>query len=73
MHVKDVARGNKVNHEIEMTPAEVGSGVFDWKRILPAAHRAGVEHYFVEQEPPFSMPRIDSAAKSYTFLAELVA
>lgn len=73
LHVKDIAPGTKVNHSIEMIPAEVGSGTFDWARILPAAHHAGVEHYFVEQEPPFSMPRIDSAAKSYTFLAELVA
>ena len=73
LHVKDVAAGNTVNFGIKMKPAEVGSGTLDWARILPEAHRAGVEHYFVEQEPPFTIPRIEAAAKSFAFLSQLPA
>lgn len=73
MHVKDVAKGNPVGFNISMTPAEVGSGVLDWARILPAAHRAGIRHFYVEQEPPFIIPRIEAAHRSYTFLSQLKA
>ena len=73
LHVKDVAADNTRNFSIDMKPAEVGSGVLDWRRIMAAAHRAGVEHYLVEQEPPFAIPRIEAAAKSFDFLARLRA
>lgn len=73
LHVKDVAEDNPTSFAISMNPAEVGYGALDWSRILPAAERAGVEHYLVEQEPPFTIPRIDAAAKSFTFLDHLRA
>lgn len=73
MHVKDVAPGNAVNFALSMKPAEVGSGTLDWARLLPAAHRAGVRHFYVEQEPPFAIPRIEAARKSHGFLAALHA
>lgn len=71
LHVKDVAAGNPQSYEIAMHPAEVGAGTLDWARILPAARRAGVEHYLVEQEPPFTIPRIEAAQRSYQFLSQL--
>jgi sugar phosphate isomerase/epimerase len=71
VHVKDVAKGNPQSYTISMTPTEVGAGTLDWARILPAAHRAGVRHFYVEQEPPFTIPRIDAAAQSYAFLSKL--
>lgn len=73
VHVKDVAKGSPQSYTISMMPTQVGAGTLDWARILPAAHRAGVRHFFVEQEPPFSMPRIDAAAQSYAYLAKLRA
>jgi len=73
LHVKDVAAGNTPGFAISMAPAEVGSGTLDWARILPAAHKAGVRHFLVEQEPPFTIPRIDAARKSYAYLAQLRA
>lgn len=73
LHVKDVAPGNTTNFALSMQPAEVGSGKLDWGRILPAAHAAGVRHFYVEQEPPFTIPRIEAARKSYDFLARLHA
>ncbi|MET0179576.1 MAG: sugar phosphate isomerase/epimerase [Novosphingobium sp.] len=73
LHVKDVAAGTKTNYALTMNPAEVGSGRQDWKRILPAAVAAGVRHFYVEQEPPFAIPRLDAARKSYAFLSALRA
>lgn len=71
LHVKDVAAGNAVNFGLAMKPAEVGSGTLDWARILPAAYDAGVRHFYVEQEPPFAIPRIEAARKSFAFLSQL--
>lgn len=73
MHVKDVKVTTKANYGLAMDPTEVGSGKLDWARILPAARAAGVEHFYLEQEPPFTMPRIDAAAKGYGFLSRLKA
>lgn len=73
MHVKDVKASTQTNYVLSMDPTEVGSGKLDWARILPAARAAGVEHFYLEQEPPFTMPRIDAAAKGYQFLSRLRA
>lgn len=73
MHVKDVAAGNVANDTLGMKPAEIGSGTLDWAAILPVAYDAGVRHFYVEQEPPFTIPRIEAARKSYQFLSQLRA
>lgn len=73
LHVKDVAKDNTVNYALAMKPAEVGSGVLDWARILPAAYAAGVRHFYVEQEPPFAIPRMESITRSYGYLSTLKA
>jgi sugar phosphate isomerase/epimerase len=51
-----------------MLPAEVGAGLMDWPAILTAANAAGVRRYYIEQEPPYVGPRIDSIAKSASYL-----
>jgi sugar phosphate isomerase/epimerase len=71
MHVKDVKPSTVTNFALKMDPTEVGSGKLDWAKILPAAHRAGVEHFYLEQEPPFSMARIDAAAAGFRYLAKV--
>jgi sugar phosphate isomerase/epimerase len=73
MHIKDVKASTQTNYVLSMDPTEVGSGKQDWARILPAARAAGVEHFYLEQEPPFTMPRIEAAAKGFTFLSRLKA
>ena len=73
VHVKDVKRGFRPGPGLGTDPTEVGSGSVDWARVLPAAYAAGTRNFYIEQEPPFSMPRIDAAAKSYAFLANLHA
>ena len=71
MHVKDVAADNPSGFGITMSPAEVGSGKLDWARILPEAWRSGVRHFFVEQEPPFRIERMEAARLSHAYLAAL--
>jgi Sugar phosphate isomerases/epimerases len=71
MHVKDIAEGTKVNYHMRQKPTEVGSGTMDWPAILKVAHGAGVRKFFVEQEPPFAGPRIDSLVKSLSYLRTL--
>lgn len=68
MHVKDVKPSTVTNFALKMDPTEVGSGKLDWAKILPAAYRAGVEHFYLEQEAPFAIPRMDAAAKGYRYL-----
>jgi sugar phosphate isomerase/epimerase len=68
MHIKDIQPSTKPNFKGSMDTTEVGSGSLDWKSILPAAYRAGVRQFYVEQEPPYKMDRFESAAKSYAYL-----
>ena len=51
---------------------EVGSGALDFSAILAASRRAGVEHYFVEQDFTPGDP-VESLKKSYAHLARLGA
>jgi sugar phosphate isomerase/epimerase len=73
MHVKDVKASTKSNFAFQQDPTEVGTGIIDWKRLLPAAHAAGVDGFFVEQEPPFTHPRIESARLCADYLLKLQA
>lgn len=69
MHVKDLKPSTRPNFALRMDPTEVGSGAIDWKRLLPAAHAAGVRDFFFEQEPPFARTRLEAARISHDFLA----
>lgn len=71
MHVKDIKASTVPNNAFRMDPADVGSGALDWKAIVQAGYRAGVRHYYVEQEPPFAGPRMDAARADYAYLAQL--
>jgi len=71
MHVKDLKRSTVPNTDYKMDPADVGSGYLDWKAIIPAGYDAGVRYYYVEQEPPFAVPRIEAARTDYGYLARL--
>ncbi|HEY0435690.1 MAG TPA: sugar phosphate isomerase/epimerase [Phenylobacterium sp.] len=73
MHVKDLKASTKPNFALQQDPTEVGTGVIDWTRLLPAAHAAGVDGFFVEQEPPFARPRIEAARMDADYLLKLVA
>lgn len=71
VHVKDIAATTRPNFLVAQDPVEVGRGMLDWQRILPACAKAGVRHYYVEQEPPFTRDRFESMRMSHDFLAAL--
>jgi sugar phosphate isomerase/epimerase len=71
MHVKDLKASTVPNTGFRMNPADVGAGSLDWKAILPVAYQAGVRDFYVEQEPPFTGPRMDAAQADYAYLAAL--
>ncbi len=73
MHVKDIKPSTKPNFALKQDPTEVGSGMINWKKLLPAAYAAGVRDFFVEQEPPFAHARIESAKISHDYLAGVAA
>jgi len=55
-------------------PTELGRGGMDYKPIFAAAKKAGVEQYYVEQEPPFTeMPAMEAIRIDYDFLHKLQA
>ena len=48
---------------------DVGQGEIDWKRIFARADKAGIQHYFVENDEPKSA--FDDIKVSYDYLAKL--
>jgi len=55
-----------------MLGSELGRGTVDYKPILAAAKRAGIKHYFAEQEGPFSrMSSLEAARVNYDYLHSL--
>jgi sugar phosphate isomerase/epimerase len=73
MHLKNVAKdvGQHYNESIPKTAfREVGNGSIDVPAVLKAASKAGVKHYFVEQDQTPGDP-IESLRQSYNYLAKL--
>lgn len=50
----------------------VGKGTLDWRAILAAAKRSGIEHYFVEQDQS-DIPPLEAVRESYRYLHTLMA
>lgn len=72
VHVKDFpAVGHAVTSWITdgPHPTELGRGSIDYKPIFAAAKRAGVEHFFVEQDPPMKdMTPLEAAAVDFSYV-----
>jgi sugar phosphate isomerase/epimerase len=73
MHVKDIKASTKPNFVLQQDPTEVGGGMIDWRKLLPAAYSAGVRGFFYEQEAPFAHARLESAKISFDYLAGVAA
>jgi len=68
IHVKDFLPGSDRNAG-SMLGAELGHGVIDYKPIFAAAAKAGLKHYFAEQEGPFArMGQLQAAQVDYEYL-----
>jgi sugar phosphate isomerase/epimerase len=74
LHLKDKAKGTPVSYETDQVKheefLEVGAGSIDWSKVLKAAARAGVQHYYVEQDYTPGDP-IESLKKSYAYLRKV--
>jgi sugar phosphate isomerase/epimerase len=72
IHVKDFLPAQEHGSAAGKAPmlgAELGHGVVDYKPIFTAAAAAGLKHYFVEQEGPFSrMTPLEAAQVDYDYL-----
>jgi sugar phosphate isomerase/epimerase len=72
--LKDKAKGTPVSYETDQVKheefLEVGAGSIDWGKVLKAAARAGVQHYYVEQDYTPGDP-IESLKKSYAYLRKV--
>jgi len=70
IHVKDFLSAQKGSRE--MRGAELGHGTVDYKPVFAAAVKAGLQHYFVEQEGPFSrMSTIEAAKVDFDYLRSI--
>jgi sugar phosphate isomerase/epimerase len=67
LHLKDL-KTTPAHIPFKMNPSDVGAGIIDWPQLLRAARTAEVDQYFVEQEPPFERPRIESARIAFQYL-----
>jgi len=73
MHLKNVAEGTekRYNEAVPRTAfREVGNGVIDIKSVLKTASKAGVKHYFVEQDQTPGDP-LASLRQSYEYVSKL--
>ena len=71
IHVKDFLKESKRGGNA-MLGAELGHGVVDYKPIFAAAAKAGLQHYFIEQEAPFTrMPPLQAAQVDYAYVHAL--
>jgi sugar phosphate isomerase/epimerase len=76
IHVKDFLAVDERSPEARSpglrAGAELGHGAIDYRPIFAAAKTAGLEHYFAEQEGPFTrMSPLDAAKASYDYLHSL--
>jgi sugar phosphate isomerase/epimerase len=76
VHVKDFVRPDKPSTSLKQDERPqgtvLGTGYIKYKPILTAAKAAGVEHFYVEQEPPFiGMSAMEAARQDYRYLESL--
>jgi sugar phosphate isomerase/epimerase len=64
-HVKDMDKVNKENN------ADVGTGSIDYAALFANAKKAGMKHFFMEQETYPSSP-IESTKKSIDYLKTIL-
>ena len=70
IHVKDFQPVTA--HGSSPAGAELGHGMIDYAPIFAAAEKAGLRHYFAEQEGPFTrMSQIDAARQAYDYLRKI--
>ena len=77
MHAKDFPADTPVTTKLGVDPAhrptEIGRGHIDYKPIIAAAEKSGLQHIFVEQDPPIEgMTSLEAVRISYEALRPIV-
>jgi sugar phosphate isomerase/epimerase len=77
MHAKDFPADTPVTTNLGVDPnhrpTEIGRGHIDFKPIIAAAEKSGLQHIFVEQDPPIiGMTSLEAVAISYKALRPIV-
>jgi len=71
LHLKDL-KTKPEGQKPESTPnVPLGQGILDWPTLLGKAADVGIDHYFLEQEPPYIEPIFDSLKASITYLSNV--
>jgi len=71
LHLKDL-QTKPDSVKPEATPnVPLGQGIMDWPAILHKAAMLKIDHYFLEQEPPYVEPIFDSLAASTKYLSNV--
>jgi sugar phosphate isomerase/epimerase len=73
MHVKDMKASTRPNFRLQIDPCEIGQGVIGWKPLLAKAYESNVRQFYVEQEPPYARPPLESLTISFKYLNALIA
>jgi sugar phosphate isomerase/epimerase len=73
VHIKDFVKPTQPSTSLASQDVPqgtvLGTGYIDYHPILKAAKAAGVEHFYVEQEPPFiGMTALEAATKDYAYI-----
>ncbi|QEE28917.1 sugar phosphate isomerase/epimerase [Terriglobus albidus] len=76
VHIKDFMRRSQPSTSLEKADVPqgtvLGTGYIKYKPILAVAKAAGVEHFYIEQEPPFiGMTAIEAATRDYQYLESI--
>ena len=58
---KDVTTGSLSGHTDLVNDVTLGTGQMNWPAIFSAAQKAGIKHYFIEDESPTSMEQIPNS------------
>jgi sugar phosphate isomerase/epimerase len=71
LHLKDL-KTKPQSIKPENTPnVPLGQGIMDWPALLQQALNIGINHYFLEQEPPFIEPIFESLQASIKYLSDV--
>lgn len=69
LHLKDAKQRSE--HVMELASTDIGTGMVDWRKLAVHIHRLAIPHLFVEQEPPFPGPRMNSVRAAYAYLSNV--
>jgi len=71
LHLKDLKTKPAIEQPENTPNVPLGQGIVDWPTLLRKAETARINHYFLEQEPPYIEPIFDSLKASLDYLSKV--